>query len=243
MNRVLRAELRKLRSARSLLAIPVTAVAISAVAATVLVTSFKPADIASRLSAHGPLRFGPTNVGLFLLLFGVRLFTDETHHRTLGSTYLAIPRRRAVLAAKAVVAAVTAVVTTAAIYALVLPVTLVAVHQRHLAMTLDVGNTALLGVRVVAAMTLMTLLGLAAGAAIANRTVALVTCVAWLALAEDLLGALLHVARFLPAALAWGLVDGRADGTLGALLAALLLTAWTAAFAAAAVVALGRDVP
>ena len=85
MNPILRSELRKLRFTRSLSALPLAGIAISVVAATVLITSFKAPDIASRLSDHGPLRFGPTNVGLLLLLFGVRLFTDETNHRTLAS--------------------------------------------------------------------------------------------------------------------------------------------------------------
>ncbi len=235
MMRLLRAELRKLRFTRSLLAVPVTAVAVSAVSSVVLIASFKPSEIASRLSSHGPLRFGATNVGLFLLLFGVRLFTDETQHRTLAATYVATPNRRRVLAAKSVMAVTVALASCAAIYAVVVPITVVGVHQRGLPMTIDAAATVSLGGRVAMAMVLMASLGVVVGAAIANRTIALVASVAWLALGESLVGGLLRVPNLMPGALVSGIVDGQvADG--------LVLAVWLVAASVAALLVIRHDV-
>jgi ABC-2 type transport system permease protein len=242
MNPVLRSELRKLRFTRSLAAIPLIGTALSVAAATVLIAGMQESEIASRLSEHGPLRFGPTNLGLLLLLFGVRLFTDETHHKTLASTYVSTPDRRAVLGAKAVTAIVVAIATCVAIYALVLPITLVAVDQRGLSMSLDLLATAGLFGRVTLAMTFMALLGLALGAMIRNRAVALVSCVAWLALAENLIGGLLRVRKLLPGALVLGLVSGRSADAIAALPAATVLTGVLVTAAAAALLTVRRDV-
>ena len=242
MTPVLRSELRKLRFTRSLAAIPVVGVAVSVAAATVLVTSFEEADIAARLSEHGPLRFGPTNVGLLLLLFGVRLFTDETHHETLASTYVARPARRAVLAAKAVTAVSTAIATTLAIYALVIPITVVAVGRRDLPMSLDYGATAGVLGRVTLAMTLMTLLGLAVGVLIRNRSAALVACIAWLALGEVVVGGLLRIPKLLPGSLVRGLVSGSGPDALASVPAAAVLTGLLLAVGAAAAMTVQRDV-
>lgn len=243
MTGAVRAELRKLRTSRSLVAIPVVAVAVSVAAATVLVTALDESEIAARLSDHGPLRFGPTNVGLLLLLFGVRVFADEPHHRTLASTYLSTPDRKAVLRAKAVVTAGASVATCIAIDVLVLPITLIALDRRGIPMSVDVAATAALLGRATLAMTLVAVLGLAVGALARNRTAALVGCTAWLALVEDLVGALLRIRELVPGALVRGLVSGAGPDTVGAVPAACLLVALVVTAAGGAAVLSRRDVP
>jgi hypothetical protein len=54
-----------------------------------------------------------------------RRFADETHHHTRASTYVAAPHRRQVLAAKATLAAVIAFAFCIAVFAFVIPVTLI----------------------------------------------------------------------------------------------------------------------
>jgi hypothetical protein len=242
MNDILRAELRKLRYTRSLWAIPAAGVLISVLAATVLVTSFKATEIASRLSDHGPLRFGATNLGLLLLLFGVRAFADETHHQTLPSTFVSTPARRAVLAGKAMVAAAVALATCVVIYAAVLVVTVLAVERRDLEMTFDVAETAALFGRVTFAMVLLTLLGVGVAAAIRNRTVALIGCALWLALGENLVGSLFRIPKLVPGAVVRGVVSGTSPDSLSAAPAAALLTAFVVVAFAAASSSLHRDV-
>jgi ABC-type transport system involved in multi-copper enzyme maturation permease subunit len=242
MTNALRSELRKLRHTRSLLAILLVGLVIAAFGAGLLLAIGTPDEIAGRLSDHGPLRFGPTNFGLLLLLFGVRLHADETQHRTITSTYVRTPDRRVVLAAKAAVAAGTAVLFTIVVYALVVPITVAGLALRDLEMTYDVGATAALGGRVVVAMVLLTLLGLAVGVVLGNRTVALVAVVVWFALAESVVGGLLRVERFLPGSAVHDLVAAEAGRPTTAPAAAVILAVLVTGAAAAALVAARRDV-
>jgi ABC-2 type transport system permease protein len=242
MTNTLAAEIKKLRYTRSLWLLAAFGVVISAAAATVMMTSFKAVDIADRLSDHGPLRFGPTNLGLILIIFGVRIVADETHHHTLASTFVGTPDRRRVLAAKAVVAMAVAVAVCVAIYALVLPVTLVALEARGLTMTLDWAATAELFARAVAAMALFAVLGVGIAATIRNRAVALVGILIWLAFAEDIVGGLLHIGRYLPAAATQALGYGGGADALAAPLAAGVLVACTVGALASAVIALRQDI-
>ncbi|HEX7166372.1 MAG TPA: hypothetical protein VF230_05255 [Acidimicrobiales bacterium] len=244
MTATVHAELRKLLYTRSLWLLLVAGVAISTAATAVLMFAFKAADIPTTLSGHGSLRFGPTNVGLLLVLFGIRVFADETHHHTIGSTFVATPDRLRVLAAKALVAATSAFALCAAIYALVIAVTVAAASARDLSMTMDLAATIALFGRVVLAMTLSSLLGVGLAAAVRNRAIALVGVVVWLALAENIVGTLLRIPGLMPASLMRAVVAGGASGAgaLDAPLAALALVAVVAASFAAAVVVLRDDV-
>jgi ABC-type transport system involved in multi-copper enzyme maturation permease subunit len=243
MSPVLRAELRKLRRTRSLWAVPVVAAALSTIGATLLISLMKTADLADRLSEHGPLRFGPTNTGLVLLVFGIRVFADETQHRTLASTYVAAPRRRRVLLAKLAVAAGVAVAYCFAVFALVVPITLVGIHARHVPMTADLGATAALLARTAFAMAITAAIGVAVAAIGRNRALVLVASLAWLALVEDVTGALLKIPELLPGAVVSAVVSGtggpdsrRAPG------AGALLLAFGVAATVAAMSRLGDDV-
>jgi ABC-2 type transport system permease protein len=241
MTTYLRSELRKLRHTRSLFALPLVGALVSVVAATVLITSFDEPEIAASLSEHGPLRFGATNLGLLLAVFGARVFADETHHGTLASTYLASPHRRAVVAAKAVVAAATAVATSAAVYLVVVPITVVSVEVRDLSMTIDADETAALFGRGTAAMVAMTLLGLSLATAVRNRAVALITVAVWFTLVERAVGSLLRVEGWLPGSLVDELVTATGEPTATPTIA-LTLAAAVAVTSTAATVSLGRDV-
>ena len=242
MKAILRSELRKLRYTRSLVAIVIGGVLVSAAAATVLMTWIDADEIANQLSQHGPLRFGASNVGLILLVFGVRVFGDETHHRTITPTLLATPDRRAVLLAKAVVAALVAVGTCIAIWAAVLPITAAGVAGRDLVMAVDLAETVALFLRVTAAMVLTSVLAVALAATCRNRTTALVGGIVWLALAEDILGAVLRIGEYLPFAAVGNLVGGGSPDGLGSTASAAVLAGWTAALLLVATASLRRDI-
>lgn len=243
MNTLLRTEFRKLRFTRSLWAIPVVGAFVSIVPSVLFVALAKEPDIASRLSEYNALRFGPTNVGLILLVFGIRLFADETHHHTLASTYVATPNRRRVLAAKATAAAIVAAVFCVAVFALVIPATLIGVNRRNLPMTIDVAATTGLLLRTTIAMIFLTVLGTTLAAIVRNRAVILVACLVWLAFAENLIGALFKIPELLPGAAIRALVSGTGGpDTLNAPAAALLLLGLTATTAAAATLRLRHDV-
>jgi hypothetical protein len=223
-------------------AVPAAGLAVAVVGNALLVAFGKQSDIARELSHYSPLRFGPTNFGLLLVVFGVRLFADETQHRTLAGTFIRNPRRGEVFVAKGTVGAAVSVAFCLAVYAVVVPTTLIGVAIRNLPFRIDAFDTVALFGRVVVAMVLLSVLGVALGGLLRNRTVALVAVLVWFALAEDLIGALLHAKRFLPSSAVSSLVAGT-GGSVSAAAAAALLLAVTGACVLAAAVALGRDVP
>lgn len=241
MTNALRSEYRKLIHTRSLLAVLLVGLLIAVVGTCLFLAVGKPDEIAARLSDHGPLRFGPANFGLLFVLFGVRLFTDETQHHTITSTYTRTPDRRQVLAAKTVIASAAAVLFTLMVNVLVIPITAAGLRIRDLEMAYDLGPTAALAGRVTSAMVLFTTLGLFVGAVLRNRTVALVAVLVWFALAETVAGSLLHVERFLPGPVFQDLVTADALHS-SAPLASLILFTIVTATATVAAVAIRRDV-
>jgi ABC-type transport system involved in multi-copper enzyme maturation permease subunit len=242
MTASLRAELRKLTRTRSLVAVPVAGLVIAALGTIVFIAAGKATEIPARLSEYGPLRFGPSNFGLLLAIFGVRLFADESQHHTLAATLIRTPNRLRVLAAKVLVAVGVAAAFCGAVYLIVIPTTLVGLSIRGLTMTVDVAASAALFGRVVVATVLLTVLGVAVGTAVRNRTAALVGMIVWFTLAEDLIGGLLHVKRFLPSAAMRSLVSASPSALTTAPVGAMLLLSVVAAALLAAVVALSRDV-
>ena len=125
----------------------------------------------------------------------------------------------------------------------VIPITVVGLRARDLPLVVDLAATGALFGRVVLAMVLAALLGTVAGAAIRNRAAALVAVLVWFALAEDLLGALLHIRRFLPSAAVTGLVTNQAGpDVLSAPRAALVLAATVAAASLVVTRLVRRDV-
>jgi ABC-type transport system involved in multi-copper enzyme maturation permease subunit len=244
MTTALRAEVRKARYTRSLWALPVTACVIATIGAVLVATVGKAAEVPKTLSHLGPLRFGPTNFGLLLVVLGIRVFADETQHRTLSSTFVRTPNRRRVTLAKAGVAAGIALAFCLVVDAITIPVTAIALSARGLSMSYDASGTALMLGRVAVAMVLLAAAGVAVGATFRNRSVAMVAAILWFALAEDLLGGLLHVGRYLPGAAVAGLVSNADTSThFAATASLLLLVAYGAVATVAAMGALRRDLP
>lgn len=242
MTATLRAELRKLARTRSLLAVPMFGLVVAGLGTVALMAAGEAGELPDRLSEYGPLRFGPTNFGLLLVVFGVRIFADESQHHTLAATLLRTPGRQRVLAAKVALATGVAVIFCLAVYLIVIPITLVGLSMRGLTMTIDVAPTAALFGRVVVATVLLAAFGVAVGTAVRNRTVALIAVIVWFALVEDLVGGLLKVQRFLPSAAMRSLVSAEAAAPTTAVVGALLLLAVVVAGLSAASVALRRDV-
>jgi ABC-2 type transport system permease protein len=201
------------------------------------------ADLTRPGLAH--LSVGHTGlVSLVSLVFGITAVAGEYRHKTITDTYLAIPRRGRVLAAKF------AVYTAAgAMFGVVLAIT--ASVATAVALTandgaLDLSNTDLWrtlagGVAINAA---FTALGVSLGALIRNLAAAIATALAWIALVEGLLGELVSdLEPWLPLAAgqALGRLPGAPDITQWA--GGLLLAGYTVAFAALALAtSIRRDV-
>ena len=243
MKATLRAEARKVRSTRSVWALPGVGVVIAIVGGILLMAAGKDADVADRLSALGPLRFGPTNFGLLVVVLGIRVFADETHHRTLSTTFVRTPDRVRVFMAKTAVAALLTAALCVVVDVVTIAITLIGVRARGWHMIYDVVPTAAMLGRVAMAMVLLAVIGVALGVAIGNRTVAIVATVVWFALAEDMLGALLHVTRYLPGAAVQGVVGNTSTPDhVAAVGSAALLALYLTAIGLTASAALRRDV-
>ena len=242
MTPALRAEWRRFRFTRSLVAVPAVGLLIAVLGTVVLLSVGEPEEVGASLSRYGPLRFGPTSFGLLLMVLGVRVFADETHHRTLSATLLRTPNRARVVVAKAVVAMTTATVFCVVVYLLVIPITAAGIALRGLDFTYDALDTAALLLRVAVSMALLTALGVAVGVLLRSRTVALVAVVLWFALVEDLLASLLKGDRFLPGAAAQSLVSAGPGSATSATSAALVLAGIVASAFVVASVSLRRDI-
>jgi ABC-type transport system involved in multi-copper enzyme maturation permease subunit len=144
---------------------------------------------------------------VFPVIFGAMSITSEVRHRTLGTVFLATPRRSIVLAAKAVAAlvvgAVYGVVALAGSVGLGAPV-LAAVGESTV---LDDGDTWSMFGRIVLAMALWGVVGVALGVLVPSQIGSIVAILAFTQFVEptlriaavfvDWLG---EVARFLPGA-------------------------------------------
>ena len=111
MSRALRAELIKLRTTRTFLALVGSAVALSLLV-TVLFASLAE-DV-----TQGDLRdvFGGSDTsGLFILLLGVIGMAGEWRHRTIANTVLSVPQRLRLMAAKSLAYAVGGMVLSLAV--------------------------------------------------------------------------------------------------------------------------------
>lgn len=144
---------------------------------------------------------------VFPIIFGAMSITSEVRHRTLGTVFLATPNRSVVLAAKAVaglvVGAVFGVISLLASVGLGAPV-LAATGQETL---LDDGDTWLMLGRIVLAMALWGLVGVALGVLIPSQIGSIVTIIAFTQFVEPILRTaaafadwLGEVAKFLPGA-------------------------------------------
>lgn len=144
---------------------------------------------------------------VFPVIFGAMSITSEVRHRTLGTVFLATPNRLVVLAAKAVagivVGAVFGIVSLLASVGLGAPV-LAATGQETL---LGDSDTWLMLGRIVLAMALWGLVGVALGVLIPSQIASIVTIIAFTQFVEPILRTaaafadwLGEVARFLPGA-------------------------------------------
>lgn len=241
MTALLRAELLKLRTTRTFVALVGTALALSLLVVgltTVLGDNFTEDDVRDLFTADFS--------SLFILLLGVMGMAGEWRHRTITSTVLAAPDRLRLLAAKTLSYAV-----AGAVLSLIVTVTIMAVGTLILSgrgeTTVGVADLADVLWRNLAVAALLGAFGVCIGGLLRNQVVAIVGLLifsfalepAVLALAED-------VGRFGPLVGAPGGIQGVNPVDEGQLLApriaVVVMIAWVAiSFAATAVVLRRRD--
>ncbi len=236
MRALLRAELLKQRSTRTVLALFVAMLGIVLLA--VLLHSLLPAeDLARRHNQLTVFGRGEFLGALFAALLGAMSITAEIRHGTIRSTFLVTPRRGRVVAAKVGVSILIGAGFGLAASALAAAVGTAALRARGIDVQLDGGDYALLIAGGAAAAALWAAIGVGVGALLRNQVPTLIGICAWLLFVEGLLAGDLvglgNVSRFLPGAAA-AAISGQDPGTLLAPALGLVLLALYAAAAAMA---------
>jgi ABC-2 type transport system permease protein len=252
VNALIRAELLKLRTTRTLPWLLLATLALVVVTVSANVASADPDDAA--LPLHHPALLGQV-IGIsfgvpqvLMTMLGALAFTQEVRYGTITSTFLVEPRRSRVLVAKAV-ALVTAAVAIAAatlVVSVALSMALIGAKDGNITAGRQFWQIV---AAVFVAMVSYGLFGLALGALLRDQIVAVAAILVWLGPAEHLLiDALPEVGRWTPGGATFGLLQlGPALSTPGTLLDAavggLLLLGYTITAAALALtVAPRRDV-
>lgn len=239
MTALLRAELLKLRTTRTFLALAGAALAFSLLTVTLAASTQNYAQHPNDLHTLFTSDFS----SIFILLLAAIAMTGEWRHRTITGAILAAPDRVRLLAAKTVAYALTGIILSLAVTAAIMLTGTLILDARGQP-TLDLASLANLLWRNLAVAALLGALGVGVGALLRNQIATVVgLLVVGLALEPALLAALPEVDRFGPL---FGAPTGILGVNPGALLdpgvAALVSIAWaSAAFASAAALLRRRD--
>jgi ABC-2 type transport system permease protein len=231
MRAAIATEVRKLTSTRGTFGLALGALAVVVVAVPSMVgnaTTEQLAEPLHRQQVLFPLMF----TRLFVLVLGIRAITDEFRYGTAIPSFLAIPGRRRVVAAKVVVLAGAGLVVTLVAEAAMLGLTYGLTQARGASPAFGAADaTALAGAA--AAGALWAAIGVGVGAAVRHQLAAVLVPVAWVMFVEDSLiaGTWPRLASYLPAKAGMNLVFATTWHTAwvaGAALVAYALAFWAA---------------
>lgn len=244
MTRLIRTELRKLRTVRSTQLI-VVALAAFAVLATFATTTgagtngnppLTPDSYTDALRAPLSLLTGG------MLVLGILTMAGEYRHATVVGTYLMTPRRHRVVAAKAMTIGLVGAATGLAVSIVSSAVAVPIFADRGVDLALGSGESLLVMGGIAAAAALYGALGVGLGALVRNQTAAVTVALVWMLAVEGLLPNILRMdtlGRWLP----WGTVKAvvQWDGALPAATGAALLVTYATALLGAGVAMVRRS--
>ena len=237
---LLRAELFKLRTTRTSVAVALSLVAL--VVLVVLVSGFvqQPSVLAQRRDQFQLLADGSI-ASAFAALIGLLSVTTEFRHGTIRPTLLAAPGRTRVLLAKLAAGTIAGVMLGILGTALSFGLGRLTMSIRGIPAVLDHRDLALVLGGSVAVSALWGALGVGIGAAVRNQVGAIVGLLVWAFLVESILfGLVPSVGRYLPGQAGNALVQVEVPHLLGVLTGALVLAAYAAAAALAGMLVMSR---
>jgi ABC-2 type transport system permease protein len=169
-------------------------------------------------------------VPAFVLVLGIRSYTDEARHGSLVPTLLSTPVRRRVVGAKAAVVGLAAIGFALAGAGMVVGISSLVLSFEGMAVTVgSIGALAWLLAKVVGVCLLWSAVGLGVGMVVSHQVATIVGSLVWLFALENLLDALApDLARFLPGHAGMSALGVEAYGTLGPLSGAWILACWAA---------------
>jgi len=238
---VLRAELRKLATTRTSLGLLVGAMAVTALSAFSTTASADPASLAEPLHTQQVFVLASMNIGLFALILGIRSFTDEFRHGTIGWTLLLVNERWRLVVAKAAMAAMAAGITALAAQAVMVALASGLAEAKGATLGLSGADAASVA-RLTIAAGAWAVLGVGIGALVRHQMVAVVGGLVWVLVVENLASGLLADAgRFLPGQAAHAVANGTAvNDLLPPWMAVLVLLAYVVVLGWFAVLTISR---
>lgn len=231
MNRLIRAELHKLRTTRSTWWLLLAQIGLVALLVTGAVLSSAITEVA--LETPEGLRTALSHGGvpaLLALIVGITAIAGEYRQGTIAGTFLVTPRRSRVVAAKLVAFGSVGLVSGLLSAGMTLAATAAWMAGRDVAFEPTSRVVVLALVGIVLWNVLYALMGVALGGLLRAVPTAIGIAIVWLMLVENAVVALApDVARWLPATAATALVGNPAPDLLSRTAGGLALAAWTLA--------------
>jgi hypothetical protein len=241
MTRQLRSEWLKLRTTRTAALLALAAAALTLFGAAVEGLSRSAAELARDDAQRAMFNAAGSTVVIVATLAGLIAVTTEFRYGTIRPTLLCEPRRRVVLAAKLVTAALAGVMLTAVCVAAAWAAGLVILAVRGTGVAITAAHVPALVLGPFAAGPLGALLGVAVGALIRHQAGAIAALALYAVLIDALLfSAVPSVARYLPGKAGDALTGRPVEHLLAPGTGAAVLAAWTLAFIATAIVRTDR---
>jgi ABC-type transport system involved in multi-copper enzyme maturation permease subunit len=234
MSHQLRSELLKLRTTSTAGVLLLAACALTLLA--VLLEGLSPTvrELANE-NTQREMFSAVTSAVLFATFAGVIAVTSEFRYGTIRPTLLIEPRRRVVLGAKLIAAALTGIVIGVICVAIAFGAGLSLLAARDVDLALTGTHALLLVFGTIAVSGLSAMLGVAIGTLIRNQAGAIVAVVAYsVAVDATLFATVPALARWLPGKAGDALIGLPKDHLLAPAVAAAVLAAWTLTFVVAA---------
>ena len=233
----LRSELAKMRTTRTVVVLLLAAVALALLGIVAPGLSDTLDELAQEGTQRTLIGSAATNAVFFSTFVGLLVVTSEFRYGTIRPTLLFEPRRRVVLVAKLAAAALIGILFAVICVAVSFGAGLAVLAARDVDVALTAIHTLALVFGTVLASAFTAMLGVTVGALIRNQVGAIATLAVYIIAVETLLFATVpSVGRYLPGPAANALA-GLPDGDLLAPgVGAAVLIAWTLAFAAGATV-------
>jgi ABC-2 type transport system permease protein len=240
MKALVGSEFLKVSTDRSSYGVLAALLAIMVMGVFAIVTDATTAELAETPLHRLPfLQFGPTGLGLLILLLGIRSFADEFGHGTITPTLLARPQRSQVVVAKMLAFALVGLAFSLVADGIMLAVAVPLIASRGVEVSISTGELlATLG-GVALGTSLGAVIGVGVGAVARHRVPAIVGAIIWVLVVETFVtGRWPHAGKFLPGHAANALA--RQPGELAAWTGALVLGAYVAVWGTAALIAMHR---
>jgi ABC-type transport system involved in multi-copper enzyme maturation permease subunit len=227
-----RAELLKLRTTKTTLGLAAAMLALVTLAVTAHSLGLK--DLTDKSRQLGVLLESGATLGpIFAALFGAMAITAEIRHGTIRPTFLGIPQRGRVIAAKAATSVAVGILFGLLATSLGAAIGTTVMSARGFALHLQAGDYVRLIIGGAVASALMAVIGLAVGIVVRNQVAAIAGLFLWLLFVENILAdSVASVNRYMPGGLARALAANGTGLVHSPALALVILAAYAAAAAA-----------